>query len=279
MTVTKESMDSHGTPLIVKLDGPIVRGDAAKVMAVLKQQRGDRGLVYLDSPGGDVHEAMSIGRLIRESELTVGVGKCASSCVLVLVGGVQRLLGIEDVTGIGLHRLYFSSLSPSASTDVVTARRRKVVAEVSDYLRSMNVTQQLLEMMEAIPPESIRYLTSKEADNLGLRAPDPVWDERYVAREAADRGTTSMEYRQRRARVEVRCDNLLRDIAKYTNCEEATLLGLKTREYLERHKRYTTWVSAVRAKHDDSFPPGAKAPAVLCWRRIHAEAAVDCPVP
>lgn len=278
MSVTAEI--TSNAKFLAKLEGPIRAGDAEKVRKLFEQSRDPQPYIYLDSPGGDVQEAMAIGKVLRANEAVVSIGKCASSCVLILAGGVQRRLNFSNKDGgVGLHRLYFSRLSPSVSTEAVTAQRRKVLTEVSEYLRSMNVTQQLLEMMEAIPPESIRYLTEQEATNLGLSAPDPVWDERDVARQAADRGTTSMEFRRRRAQVDPRCFRFaITDGERYLICEEATLLGLSTKVYRERYKTYKAWWSAVREKHDGLVTSAMKAAASVCWTRIVANGEGACPV-
>ena len=50
-------------------------------------------LVYLNSLGGDVVEAMKIGRAIRKANLQTDVTstqECSSSCVLILAAGVER---------------------------------------------------------------------------------------------------------------------------------------------------------------------------------------------
>jgi len=50
-------------------------------------------IVVFDSPGGDVEEAMRIGRDIREKGLTTGVSKeCSSACTYSFVAGRQRIL-------------------------------------------------------------------------------------------------------------------------------------------------------------------------------------------
>jgi hypothetical protein len=50
-------------------------------------------IVVFDSPGGDVEEAMRIGRDIKENGLTTGVSKeCSSACTYSFVAGRQRIL-------------------------------------------------------------------------------------------------------------------------------------------------------------------------------------------
>jgi hypothetical protein len=61
--------------------------------------------VVLNSPGGSVNDALTMGRLIRERKFATEVeaGKyCASSCPLVFAGGIERRAGERAM--IGVHR-------------------------------------------------------------------------------------------------------------------------------------------------------------------------------
>jgi hypothetical protein len=74
--------------------------------------------VELNSPGGDVSEAMQIGRLLRQRFMYTFVladHECASACVLILMAGVGRMP--MPSSRVGLHRstfdpAYFASLTP-----------------------------------------------------------------------------------------------------------------------------------------------------------------------
>jgi hypothetical protein len=122
-------------PQWIAAQGRIVAGTARRFREVLSQL-GERKLpVLIDSGGGAVNDALSIGRLIRAKGLQVAVtrtayapcepadaacrkaktggalrgqaqarfSKCASSCAFILAGGTQRLVG--PGTGVGVHQI------------------------------------------------------------------------------------------------------------------------------------------------------------------------------
>lgn len=116
-------------PEWISAEGKIVGDTAAKFRKFLKKL-GDRQLpLVIHSPGGDVQNALAMGRLIREKKLDVAVGRtafsscspetkgckggytgwalpigalCNSACPLVLAGGTQRLVG---KAALGVHQI------------------------------------------------------------------------------------------------------------------------------------------------------------------------------
>src|SRR6266852_2543073 len=79
----------------------------SEAFAAEVSRRGDYiKTVALNSPGGSVADALTMGRLIRERRFSTEVeaGKyCASSCPLVFAGGVERRAG--DRAAIGVHQV------------------------------------------------------------------------------------------------------------------------------------------------------------------------------
>ena len=68
----------------------------------------------LDSNGGNVEAAINDGNFLRQKKITTIIpqdASCASACVLVFIGGVNRL----GAGNIGLHRPFTDSLSTSES--------------------------------------------------------------------------------------------------------------------------------------------------------------------
>jgi hypothetical protein len=102
------------------LHGTIAKGDYEKVRALLRLNQQMLNVFYLASPGGDVNEAILIGRLFREYLITAWAPQdfsgsfllatsptilcrgtecvCASACALIWFGAVDRS-GV-----VGLHR-------------------------------------------------------------------------------------------------------------------------------------------------------------------------------
>lgn len=72
----------------IQATGPIEIGDGIKFRNIAHEATTDQdGLrrVFLESPGGNVAEAMRIGDMIRENNfVTLVNGECASACAMVL---------------------------------------------------------------------------------------------------------------------------------------------------------------------------------------------------
>jgi hypothetical protein len=118
----------------ISAEGRIVGGQTLRqFQAVMRQLKGRKLPVFINSNGGDVAEALAIGRLIRAKGLDTAVIKidspscpagdsdcakkqakgldngnpspyaiCASACAFVLAGGTQRFAG--PLTHVGVHQ-------------------------------------------------------------------------------------------------------------------------------------------------------------------------------
>ncbi|MCR4347850.1 MAG: hypothetical protein NUV55_11705 [Sulfuricaulis sp.] len=133
--------------------------------------------VSLDSEGGDVYAAMTIGRMFRKARVHAQVGwsgKCMDSCVFLLAGAVKR----STFSGgpVGIHRPY-SIDTDAVSFEELQTRTTKLGADVSAYLREMNIPSSLYESMKLIPPENIKILSYSELKAFGLYDRDPVFAE------------------------------------------------------------------------------------------------------
>lgn len=225
--------------------GSLAPGDADIFQEVLLRSKGS--ILIVDSPGGDVYEALRIGRLVRSRGLMVYVAEganCHSSCVLLLAGGTKRAV----FGSVGIHRPYFSVVDPD--TDIKSAYRQ-MVDDIRMYLIEMNVPETLADTMMSVPPEETRLLT---ADDIALYFPadDPIADEIKTAKEAEERGISSAQLRQRRVAAESECaiyqieldkaKNSGDDFSKMTQglrvyfCKDAVTWGLSFTEYMNRVK-------------------------------------------
>ena len=94
----------------ILLNGRFEAGDAVRFEGFLEGLEADLPAIVLNSPGGVVDEALSIGRVIRDRELDTAVLSgmyCVSSCPYVLAGGVERTVS-RNAT-VGLHQHYFNA--------------------------------------------------------------------------------------------------------------------------------------------------------------------------
>lgn len=101
---------ASGTKLgVIKLDGPIQKGDYAEFLETYEWvlKRSDTvAMIHLNSDGGLVEEALSIGQHVREKRIRTFVGEdreCYSSCALIFLSGLKR----ENNGKVGVHRSYF----------------------------------------------------------------------------------------------------------------------------------------------------------------------------
>ena len=244
-------------------------------------KKGGTLVVNISSDGGDIKTAISIGKLLRQYEARVtSDGRCLSACVFVLIGGVDRSVTTDASrgVGIGLHRPYFGSLAPDLSSAEISQKREQLRSEISRYIREMNLTDRLLDLMEAVPPEKMKMLSELEVDDLGLNGSDPVWDEKTVAKESSFYGISSAEYRKRKVMTQGKCKvgydlkgtskaNVER-IKNYNDCTEATLYGLSIEDYRLRNERYKAWSKAyakiVPRNSVDEISPANRAFALKC---------------
>jgi hypothetical protein len=159
----------------------------------------------LDSGGGDVEAAMKAGEIARNYHVTVVVplnASCASACVLLLAGGVERFIH----GNVGIHRPYSAAYSPSLSES--EQRYKSISASVERYLRAMNMPPRLMDAMNATPPDQIHWLTEDEMQEFGINASDPIWEDRNDSINAQKRGISKEEYYSRLQRAREQCKSI-----------------------------------------------------------------------
>jgi len=183
-------------------------------------------IVLLNSIGGDVDEALKIGKEIRKNSLGVIVqtgGICYSSCVFILAAGVSK-----SVYGsVGIHRPYFNYLKPGNSMDEIRKKRDIMNQQIKLYLNFVDVPENLLDEMLAYPPESIKILSNNDLLKFRLVGVDATKDELNVAEYAEFFNISSAEYRKRYAAVKKNCYALLGDnMEKYLSCHDSLMLNI-----------------------------------------------------
>lgn len=226
-----------------RMTGEIVSGTVGTITTLIGQvhQSADQqhmqvGPSELDinSPGGSVYAAMSIGRLLRKERIMVTVAPndvCASACVLILAGGVMRsfvgnIEGLRAPVGnIGIHRPYLEVPAQQVKVDDVKEQYGAMLQDIRAYFREMNVVEGLADAMLRIPPEEVHYLTDEEAKAYGLTNVDPVFQETLDLNEAQKLGLDRREYVRRKALADRSCPMPSRtaDFNRWTACLQETL--------------------------------------------------------
>lgn len=165
--------DASDDRWLVFLQGYIDTGATARLERALDGQRVRSAVVYFDSPGGHVVEAMALGRMLRERRFATSVGvrspdgvlprpgHCYSACPFAYAGGVRRSLGPGSV--LGVHRA--ENIVPLPDE---TAFQNVVSNQAADYLAKMGISEELVTIMSEVPHDTIRELTADETVRLGL---------------------------------------------------------------------------------------------------------------
>lgn len=158
------------------ITGRIADGDGDR-FADFAQQLGDRGTdmpqqVFLNSPGGSVYDALSIGRALRGFRVATTVAGsdiCLSACPLLLAAGQPRQA--DDSALVGVHQTYFGENTVLPAFMAV----REIQfgqSEVLGYLSDMGVDLLLLQPALLTPPEDIYLLTPDELTQYRLVSDD-----------------------------------------------------------------------------------------------------------
>jgi len=142
------------SPIGIKIEGEIVPDDALKLLRTYEYFGQFAGAgIFLFSRGGNIEEAMKIGRLIRRLRLSTYApardyeilalpadqanNVCASACVLVWVASARRTGDI-----LILHRPYPAPESVGKLSDIeFEALESNAISRVRIYLQQMELPQ------------------------------------------------------------------------------------------------------------------------------------------
>lgn len=134
------------------------------------------GSIYFNSPGGNLFEAMKIGKLIRERMIETAVAFddiCYSSCVMAFVGGVFR----AGAGKMGIHSFYSEDFIGSGDYSKASEQYNLIADEVRTYLREMRIPVSLLDAMMAVTRKNIKILDVEEIKKYTLIGVDPVYSQ------------------------------------------------------------------------------------------------------
>jgi hypothetical protein len=191
-------------PEWLSAEGQIVPGSGKTFGDAIANLKGRRLPILIHSPGGSVADAWAMGELIREKGLAVAVARtlipncpdaapkcpdspgsaitggamCASSCVLVLAGGVERLAAPS--ARIGVHQITTVVSETEGLAHLKSTRKiyeqHGVDAAVETYLDAMGVGDPVMTLMRRTWAASIRWLSLAElkASRLATLALDPA---------------------------------------------------------------------------------------------------------
>ena len=176
-----------GCRVNVRIRGALSRDGAFRFYSLVERLEalGHRvAAVELDSRGGDAEAAISIARLIRQSDVFSSVpvetrvsagyqSVCLSACVVVFAAGYGRSLEF-DVTDsvpsrLGIHGPgQFDRGRGRYDTSATNRDIQRVGQRLKAYFETVGVTGQFVDDMFALPFDEIHLLSREELVGYGL---------------------------------------------------------------------------------------------------------------
>jgi hypothetical protein len=145
----------------VFIAGKIETRDYAQFENLTARIPANKGLVVLDSPGGNLSDGLNIGLLIRQKRMaTVVYDQCVSVCALMWLAGVTR--GVSTEAGIGFHAAWFledGKKVPSSAGNAV----------VGGYLMQLGFGYAAIESLTQAGPEDVEWLDDAKAKQYGIK--------------------------------------------------------------------------------------------------------------
>jgi hypothetical protein len=249
----------------VVLEGTIQSGDYDKLLSFVDENGATRS-IYLASPGGNVTEAIKIGRLVRALKLETIVPiqirsdlrkklaeehkltnpkanyMCASACFFVFVGGVKRKY--DFILGdpiLGIHRPYLTDSelrTLSGSQAIASASQLRAVME--SYLKEMGVSGKYADLMFSVPKDEFRWIGSAdfEADFEGFIPELQDWiDARCDTRTDVEKGAWKILKDKSSAQMTAAersiSEMLIKKMSERDECASKTLSDLSHQAYLK----------------------------------------------
>ncbi|MEH6741554.1 MAG: hypothetical protein V7695_23815 [Sulfitobacter sp.] len=169
----------------IYFDGTITSGLGDQFKEILESEG---PAVYLNSPGGDLEEALKIGRLIRKSGKSTIIGSldgvqrsdflsrpesmptegiCESACAYIFMGGAERDLGSGK---LGLHRFF------STERGLTSDEAQFLSGLLVEYMVEMGVDARLFLAASKEGAASMYYISDNEALDYDVITPTGYGD-------------------------------------------------------------------------------------------------------
>jgi hypothetical protein len=169
----------------------MIKADTVRDFEALAAKHDLRGMMLvLNSEGGSVHGALSLGRAVRKLGMTTSVGRtveaaaksgseatllpradCESMCAFVLLGGTKRMVPAE--ARVRVHQIWLGDRRDDATAATYSAEDlvlvQRDIGKLAQYTIEMGGSVELLEVALRIPPwEPMKSLTRDEMRRMRL---------------------------------------------------------------------------------------------------------------
>lgn len=185
----------------IAVEGKVDIDAAARVRRFLRGVKDTQLPIYFHSPGGDVREALAIGRLLRTRKAIGRVGRtiaaacaagsqadeaclkiktaggevaaglatrgamCNSACGYLLLGATTREIAPDAAVGVHNSKLivqFRGHPSDRQRAEFMASRRDRADRETSAYVAAMGISHELVELIHTVKFESVHMLTRPE---------------------------------------------------------------------------------------------------------------------
>ena len=183
----------------ISISNKIVSSDLTEFKHALQRIETDKlklhlNTVQLVSDGGSGLTAVEIGRLIRKKNLNTYVAPkdyCSSACFVIFLGGVQRYgfgnLGVHDSTFTEEVKFERNGL-----TKLIEQSDKRHI----DYLREMDISVALADIVHSTKFWDVRYLTEEEKSLYRVNGTDRASSEILVTEISKTRKISKEEFKK-----------------------------------------------------------------------------------
>jgi hypothetical protein len=151
--------------VVLLLSGEITQGDSDALKENIRKANSGNlivSLIRLDSPGGNILEAVRLADIIRFGKIStsvVGTSKCASACFIIFASGSERFANYT--ASIGVHGASDENGQETDGSGAATVSMARVAKE-------LGVPAGIIGKMVVTPPEQMVWLSSDELRSMGV---------------------------------------------------------------------------------------------------------------
>lgn len=150
---------TSGTALI---EGDIGTGFAVDLERLMRS-RGDIGTLVLRSGGGSLVESLLAGAMVRQHERSTAVlDVCASACIYLYAGGVERMA--QPAARLGVHQVRLGG----EDNRIEASTLQDALAWIQDYLMQMSISPNLLNISLTASSDTMLWLSPAQMTQTGL---------------------------------------------------------------------------------------------------------------
>ena len=159
---------------VIQIYGHINPGDLATFQRYTENVDPAATLVIVTGPGGDLSAGIGMGRRVHLKKLIVGVmGKCASSCALIWIGGetgrkffYQNRPGV--LTFLCFHHALLLNALRAPSGHMLPAPADSGNALIDKYLADLGYNRDMIEWAITPDPHHLQCLTPELAKKFNI---------------------------------------------------------------------------------------------------------------